>query len=143
MTGNRQGFFDSSNHPEIPDSSAPLTDLRVGMIIDAEYGPSRVEEINPRKFRFSDRDALSIRFTDVTEGIGYVRLYAADRTVGSLAVDDPEIRRLMDPAERSHTMSDRPPYCCGVCPPTARGGYDCTCRGNPSCPEASDSGSAS
>lgn len=31
-------------------------------------------------------------------------------------------------------MSERPSYCCGVCPPTARGGYDCTCRDNPRCP---------
>ena len=29
---------------------------------------------------------------------------------------------------------DRPPGCCGACPPLARGGYDCTCPGNPRCP---------
>ena len=28
----------------------------------------------------------------------------------------------------------RPDYCCGVCPPFADGGYDCTCMGNPRCP---------
>lgn len=27
----------------------------------------------------------------------------------------------------------RPTYCCGVCPEMARGGYDCTCLGNPRC----------
>ena len=27
----------------------------------------------------------------------------------------------------------RPAYCCGVCPEMARGGYDCTCFGNPRC----------
>lgn len=30
----------------------------------------------------------------------------------------------------------RPPYCCGKCPELARGGYDCTCKGNPRCPKA-------
>ena len=29
---------------------------------------------------------------------------------------------------------ERPPDCCGVCPPMASGGYDCTCAGNPRCP---------
>jgi len=28
----------------------------------------------------------------------------------------------------------RPAVCCGVCPSVARGGFDCTCRGNPNCP---------
>lgn len=28
----------------------------------------------------------------------------------------------------------RPEYCCGVCPGIVGGGYDCTCRGNPRCP---------
>lgn len=29
---------------------------------------------------------------------------------------------------------DRPAGCCGVCPPILGGGYDCTCDGNPNCP---------
>lgn len=28
----------------------------------------------------------------------------------------------------------RPDYCCGVCPPIVGGGYDCTCRDTPRCP---------
>lgn len=31
-------------------------------------------------------------------------------------------------------MSARPQNCCGVCPPIASGGYDCTCQGNRNCP---------
>ena len=31
------------------------------------------------------------------------------------------------------TDDDRPSVCCGVCPPIAGGGYDCTCEGNPRC----------
>ena len=34
-----------------------------------------------------------------------------------------------------HRDDDRPYYCCGACPPIKRGGYDCTCRGNPRCPK--------
>lgn len=33
-------------------------------------------------------------------------------------------------------MTSRPTYCCGKCPEIARGGYDCTCRGNPRCEES-------
>ena len=29
----------------------------------------------------------------------------------------------------------RPDLCCGVCPPTVSGGYDCTCMDNPRCPK--------
>lgn len=32
------------------------------------------------------------------------------------------------------TREDRPSSCCGVCPPIAGGGYDCTCAGLPGCP---------
>ena len=32
------------------------------------------------------------------------------------------------------TTDERPPDCCGVCPPIVGGGYDCTCAGNPRCP---------
>ncbi|HLS72884.1 MAG TPA: hypothetical protein VK046_03880, partial [Actinomycetaceae bacterium] len=28
----------------------------------------------------------------------------------------------------------RPDTCCGVCPPIADGGWDCTCEGMPGCP---------
>lgn len=31
------------------------------------------------------------------------------------------------------TGETRPATCCGVCPPIAGGGYDCTCEGNPRC----------
>ena len=32
----------------------------------------------------------------------------------------------------------RPPECCGVCPETVSGGYDCTCKNNPRCPNYED-----
>lgn len=32
-----------------------------------------------------------------------------------------------------HDAEPRPEGCCGKCPPLARGGYDCTCKGNPRC----------
>lgn len=32
------------------------------------------------------------------------------------------------------STNPRPPECCGKCPPLVRGGYDCTCAGNVSCP---------
>lgn len=31
-------------------------------------------------------------------------------------------------------ITERPPECCGACPPLKRGGYDCTCKNNPRCP---------
>ena len=31
------------------------------------------------------------------------------------------------------TYGPRPDECCGKCPPISRGGYDCTCAGNPRC----------
>lgn len=31
------------------------------------------------------------------------------------------------------TYGPRPDGCCGKCPPISRGGYDCTCAGNPRC----------
>ena len=40
------------------------------------------------------------------------------------------------------TDDDRPSVCCGVCPPIAGGGYDCTCEGNPRCKGLSDTDDA-
>lgn len=31
------------------------------------------------------------------------------------------------------TEDVRPAGCCGVCSPLMRGGFDCTCEGNPRC----------
>jgi len=39
------------------------------------------------------------------------------------------------PDNRAAARADRPAGCCGVCPPIAGGGYDCTCEGNPRCSE--------
>lgn len=33
------------------------------------------------------------------------------------------------------TTTNRPRYCCGVCPKMADCRLDCTCRGNPRCPK--------
>lgn len=45
--------------------------------------------------------------------------------------DIEEMMSLFQAAERE---SKRPDPCCGVCPGIVGGGYDCTCRGNPRCP---------
>lgn len=37
---------------------------------------------------------------------------------------------------KPEAISNRPSYCCGKCPPTIGGGYDCTCKGNPRCTES-------
>ena len=39
-----------------------------------------------------------------------------------------------DVRDKIKKIDERPPDCCGVCPPIVRGGYDCTCAGNPRCP---------
>ena len=36
--------------------------------------------------------------------------------------------------EAEPMSTERPPDCCGVCPETVSGGDDCTCAGNPRCP---------
>lgn len=36
------------------------------------------------------------------------------------------------------TREVRPSSCCGVCPPIAGGGWDCTCEGNIRCQTAAD-----
>lgn len=38
------------------------------------------------------------------------------------------------PMTENDEYGPRPDTCCGACPPLARGGYDCTCVGNPRCP---------
>lgn len=67
--------------------------------------------------------------------LAHIRLTVIGKNSQVLTLGIGMARELADVILSEIAKITRPEECCGVCPPTIDGGYDCTCKDNPRCQE--------